>query len=653
MQLTQERYFDKVLGGWVGKCAGGILGAPIEGFKRFNNIEINDALFDTNFPNDDLDLQVLWLDMVMRKGPQVRERDFAEHWLAHVGFPWNEYGIATRNLRAGILPPESGRVNNSYWKNSMGCPIRSEIWGMLCAGRPDRAAFYAGIDGSLDHEGFSVHAEQYLSACAAIAFFEEDVTKVLLQALNVIPADCLMATMVHRVEGWQKSLPADVVVRKIKSAYGDADFTSAPMNIAFTLFALFRSNGDFSCITEALHMGHDSDCIVATAGALVGIISGYERIPDVWKRRVGNELLISDAITGITKPATISELAEWTCREGDRFRKYFDDAGTPAPGKYSVTATLPRWDDLRMPDTHLLRLCYENLLATPQQVALRNAAAPDDGQSKAGAQHVGPFERKTFELPVRVALPDGPATTLKAPVAIWVDGTQVGTEEIGIPYFGNWLLLGPFIQDDRRLEPCHPRFPDHGASGLPSVQYMNHDAVDTDTSFLSPQEVARIARAGNWDRCPFEVARVHCASFEIPLQQGYGKGERTLYLYAEVELVAAAEKWISMGCTGLFDVFINEKVVYRSREIRRCWPGAHSFRHFFRPGRNSICIRLTCVIDETRLQFGLKDFAGQHPHQSHWSLTLPHVPVPVGVSENAHSAEKALYENFSVKTEDI
>lgn len=202
MTLSYDDYHDKVLGGWVGKSAGGILGAPIEGLKRFNDIALSEQLFETTYPNDDLDLQVLWLDLAKLRGPLLRETDLADHWLAHVGFPWNEYGIATRNLRLGLYPPDSGRHNNGYWRESMGCPIRGEIWGMLNPGQPERAAFYAGMDASLDHEGFSVEAEQFLSACAALAFFEKDIPTLFRKALLVTPAPGLMRRLVKSVLRW-------------------------------------------------------------------------------------------------------------------------------------------------------------------------------------------------------------------------------------------------------------------------------------------------------------------------------------------------------------------------------------------------------------------------------------------------------------------
>ena len=60
--LNREVYRDKVLGCWTGKNIGGTLGAPFEW---------NEGPFDGSFytqdlkgepaPNDDLDLQLIWL----------------------------------------------------------------------------------------------------------------------------------------------------------------------------------------------------------------------------------------------------------------------------------------------------------------------------------------------------------------------------------------------------------------------------------------------------------------------------------------------------------------------------------------------------------------------------------------------------------------
>ena len=82
-------------------------------------------------PNDDLDLQVLWLKVLEEKGPALTSDDLAQAWLDGCWYPFNEYGIFRRNWRLGIHPPMSGRFGNQFWENGMGCPIRAEIWGYV------------------------------------------------------------------------------------------------------------------------------------------------------------------------------------------------------------------------------------------------------------------------------------------------------------------------------------------------------------------------------------------------------------------------------------------------------------------------------------------------------------------------------------------
>jgi ADP-ribosylglycohydrolase len=631
MQITYQEYFDKVLGGWVGKCAGGILGAPIEGYKRFNDIVINDQLFETNFANDDLDLQVLWLDMVMKKSASVTESDFAEHWKNHVGFPWNEYGIALRNLKVGIQPPESGRLNNYYWKNSMGCPIRSEIWGMLCPGMPEKAAFYAGMDGSIDHFGFSVEAEQYFSVCAAIAFSETDILTVLERAKAYIPEHGEMNQLVDRVMNWAQINDSAVVMSKIKSYYGDADFTSAPMNVAFTILTLINSKTDFSCIAEALHMGHDSDCIVATAGALIGIIKGYSAIPELWKKRVGEEILISEAITDIYKPSTIFELTEATCQEGLKFLKYYehdfikDNRAQLIGGTrdYCIKVDYPTWNDQEFVRNQQLRIKFKNNSNVKQSVSLE---VNSDGIEPAFLTFsCEPFCEVVEVIEINLPVPAKAQNSFDFYIKVLINNFIGSTEKFSLPYYGSWLLLGPFIQDDKTLEPCDEKYPEHGMSSMPSAIYMNHDKVNSGYEFLEVNTIKKLINS-DLNQLPFHTSLIHCSSFNIPFSNAfYGKGERTLYLYSNLNLQVDSQFWVCLGCTALVTVFVNGSQVYKSDRIKRCWPAAHVFLQRFNAGVNEVCIRLDTLLDESRLEFGLKEFEGEHQHQSHWSTLIPFV----------------------------
>lgn len=51
-----------------------------------------------------------------------------------------------KNYMRGIKPPYSGIINNPFFMEGMGCPIRSEIWGIINAGNPKQATEYAYID---------------------------------------------------------------------------------------------------------------------------------------------------------------------------------------------------------------------------------------------------------------------------------------------------------------------------------------------------------------------------------------------------------------------------------------------------------------------------------------------------------------------------
>ena len=60
-QLEFFSYYDKVLGGWLGKCIGGACGALSENNKNILHYTIENVFPEVIPPNDDLDLQILWL----------------------------------------------------------------------------------------------------------------------------------------------------------------------------------------------------------------------------------------------------------------------------------------------------------------------------------------------------------------------------------------------------------------------------------------------------------------------------------------------------------------------------------------------------------------------------------------------------------------
>ena len=137
--MNYNEYKKKVRACWLGKNIGGTLGAPFEAYRQ-----VFDADYYTHditkgvLPNDDLDLQLLSLNAAEKFGKGVNAEILGNYWITWVDAEWSEYSAAMSNLRYGILPPASGKLQNDF-SESCGAFIRSEIWACLAPGRPDIA----------------------------------------------------------------------------------------------------------------------------------------------------------------------------------------------------------------------------------------------------------------------------------------------------------------------------------------------------------------------------------------------------------------------------------------------------------------------------------------------------------------------------------
>lgn len=636
-EITFSRYLDKVRGGWVGKCAGGILGAPIEGFKRFHAITIDDRLFENNFPNDDLDLQILWLDLAKQKGPYIRANDFRDHWQAHVDFPWNEYGIATLNMRKGLDNPDTGRHNNSYWSQSMGSPIRSELWGMLCPGNPAAAARFARMDSTLDHTGFSKDAEMFFSVCAALAFFEDDVAIILAQAAQHTDGGALFAQLYQDIRQWHEQYGEETTKHKIKSKYGDADFTSAPQNVGLTILATLAFGQSFDTILESINYGHDSDCIIATAAALIGIIQGYQAIPPIWKDRIGDTLLVSPEITGLALPKTVSQLAEDTGAVGVAFAEHLggirihETSSVPSysfnPSPYHLTSTVNTLPEVASGKAGELTVQVENLGSESLTVHLQRTspvfAEPAPLTLTLEGHSVGEANVPLAwqpEVLAQIRQRKYPEKNFPYTWKVTVDHETTSYVK-GIPFYGSWLLVGPFITDDPALAPMNKQYPDHGLASMPSATYMNHDRVAGALEFLNDDTVDQLL-TDQRDALPFGSEVVFPHSHRIdPTDYFHGRGERTLYLLTTLTGEPGSKKWLCIGANGYVRVWHNRAAAYQSDQLRRSWPVAH-YCELTLAESNELLVRIDFPVDQFDISIGFKEHLEKHPHQSQWDAEL-------------------------------
>ena len=166
MYLSLEDYRRRMLGCWIGKNVGGTLGMPMEWNRQPNDVTYyTHKMTGEPLPNDDLDIQVLWLLALEDKGLDIDCKVLGQYFNELMIFTHGEYGTAKTNLRAGLQPPVSGTHNNDF-KDSCGSFIRSEIWACLFPGHPEKAAQYAFQDAVVDHgNGEGVYAEAGEKTC--------------------------------------------------------------------------------------------------------------------------------------------------------------------------------------------------------------------------------------------------------------------------------------------------------------------------------------------------------------------------------------------------------------------------------------------------------------------------------------------------------
>ncbi len=310
LKLNRSEYREKVVGCFLGKNIGGTLGAPMEWYRQINNVDFyTQDLAGEPLPNDDLDIQLIWLVALEEMGVKIDPITLADYWCTYLTPHWEEYGQSKANMRSGLLPPLSGSVNNED-KDSCGAFIRSEIWACIAPGNPDIAVQYAYNDAILDHGGTGegTYAEMFCAALESAAFVESNIQKLIKIALSYIPDDSSVRKAVEDVVREVKTGKDYLEIRDyilknyrgaprrqpvytpdIKKGFDNGPMGfDAPGNIAIMVLGLLWGGDDFGkVVCSTVNCGEDTDCTAATAASIYGIIHGVSGIPEKWVKPIG------------------------------------------------------------------------------------------------------------------------------------------------------------------------------------------------------------------------------------------------------------------------------------------------------------------------------------------------------------------------------
>lgn len=319
---------ERLYGAWFGRCAGCLLGKPVEGWgEKKGKEKIKNYLEESGeyplrdyFPSsgshefdetssdalrgniskmirdDDLDYSILNLKLLEECGKNFETGDVGEFWLEYLPYKrvYTAERVAYKNIVNGLSISRTGRYRNPY-REWLGAQIRGDLFGWVNPGSPKAAAKMAHKDAILSHRKNGVYGEMFIATILANALSSDeplDIPSLIDSGLSLIPENSRLAEAIRKTKEWAiRDSGWESTFNKVMQNFGDYHWIHTIVNNAIVVLSLIHGEGDFEkSICTAVMCGHDTDCNGATVGSVVGALSGKRNIPDKWVAPLNNEI---------------------------------------------------------------------------------------------------------------------------------------------------------------------------------------------------------------------------------------------------------------------------------------------------------------------------------------------------------------------------
>jgi ADP-ribosylglycohydrolase len=328
LEAGADHLEDRLLGAWLGRCAGCLLGKPFEGWRsdrQWGFLRATGSYPLTRYPSadvpatiaeeyrldstaawpdrvermpedDDLNYTVLGLLVLERHGTGCHSEEIAQAWLEYLPAlqAMTAERVAYRNLLNLIPPPASAFVTNPY-REWIGATIRADIYGYASPGRPEQAAALAWRDARISHVKNGVYAAMWVAAMLAAATVEPDPGRLIATGSSEIPAASRLAAALGDVLAWHaEGLDLEAAIARVHARWDERNphhWCHAIANAQIVALGLLWGEGDFArSICAAVQAGFDTDCNGATVGSVTGYRVGASALPGEWTAPLRGEL---------------------------------------------------------------------------------------------------------------------------------------------------------------------------------------------------------------------------------------------------------------------------------------------------------------------------------------------------------------------------
>ncbi len=353
MPIDQANLYDRIYGAWLGRCAGCLLGQPVEGWKRER---IDGLLKETgNYPltryissdiaqsirqkygvtdqgsvygsdkinwinnvawmpeDDDTNYTVIGLKLIETYGFDYTPEDVGECWLQNLPYlhVCTAERVAYRNLVAGLMPPESATHANSY-REWIGAQIRGDMFGYVAPGMPHVAAELAWRDASISHIKNGIYGEMWIAAMLSAAASTQDMEQIIRTGLRQLPQNSRLVERVEQVLSWKaQGMNWEQAIEQIHADFDEHnghDWCHTLSNAMIVAAGLLFGEMDLGrTLAITIHAAFDTDCNAATAGSVLGMALGAKQLPETWVAPLNDTLKSGVDGFGVVK---ISDLAK-------------------------------------------------------------------------------------------------------------------------------------------------------------------------------------------------------------------------------------------------------------------------------------------------------------------------------------------------------
>jgi len=306
VKMSKQVLHDKIKGGWAGQTIGVVYGAPVE-FKYQGSIidEYQNIPWREGYVNywwdkkpglfDDIYTDLNFVSVFEKYGLGVTTDSIAHTW-ASAEYHLAHANQASRyNILKGIMPPASGNWKNNPHADDLDFQIEADFIGLMTPGMVNSATEIADRVGHIMNSGDGWYGGVFVSALYSLAFISNDPHYIVEQSLKTIPEGTKFHDCIADIVKWHDQNPNDwkatwfELQKKWNKDIGcpKGFFLSfnidAKINSAYVAIGLLYGDGDFTrSIDIATRCGQDADCNPATVGGVLGVMSGYSKIPDFW-----------------------------------------------------------------------------------------------------------------------------------------------------------------------------------------------------------------------------------------------------------------------------------------------------------------------------------------------------------------------------------